>query len=97
MKRSEPQSVGEIFDEVIRSAHLQDQFLAQKALQMWGEVMGQPVNRRTARRYVDAQGVMHVVITSGPLKSELEFMKSRIVERLNEAVGAQAIKGLMIH
>lgn len=97
MKRSEPQSVGEIFTEVLRAANLEDKFLAQKALQLWGEVMGQPVNRRTARRYVDASGVMHVVITSGPLKSELEFMKSRIVERLNQAVGAPVIKGLMIH
>lgn len=97
MKRSEPQSVGEIFDQVIRAANLEDKFMAQRALQLWGEVMGQPVNRRTARRYVDAQGVLHVVITSAPLKSELEFMKSRIVERLNEAVGAPVIKGLMIH
>lgn len=96
MKRTEAQSIGEIFDEVLRQNHLDDSFNEQKACFLWPEVVGPHINRRTTRRYVD-HGVMHVYISSGPLKSELEFLKSRIIQLLNDAVGTPVIKSLMIH
>lgn len=97
MKKTDPQSVSEIFDEVIRQSNLSDRFKVEQACAMWADVVGFHINRRTAKRYMDAHGVLHVVITSGPLKSELEFLKSQIIERLNKAVGAPVVKGLMIH
>lgn len=96
MKRTEAQSIGEIFNEILHQNHLDDTFNEQKACYLWPEVVGTQINRRTTRRFVD-RGVMHVYISSAPLKSELEFLKSRIVTLLNEAVGAPVIKALVIH
>lgn len=96
MKRTEAQSIGEIFDEVLRQNNLDDTFNEQKACFLWPEVVGPQINRRTTRRFVD-HGVMHVYISSAPLKSELEFLKPRIIQLLNNAVGAPVIKALMIH
>ena len=69
MKRTEAQSIGEIFDEVLRQNNLDDTFNEQKACFLWPEVVGPQINRRTTRRFVD-HGVMHVYISSAPLKSE---------------------------
>lgn len=96
MKRTEPQSVGQIFDEVLRQSHLDTTFNEQKACYLWPHVVGPQINRRTMRRYVD-RGVMHVYISSAPLKSELEFMKSSLVRLINEAVGAEVIHTVVIH
>ncbi|MDE6263271.1 MAG: DUF721 domain-containing protein, partial [Muribaculaceae bacterium] len=52
----------------------------------------------TTRRYVTEQGVMHVFINSAALKSELSFMRSRLVAQLNEFAGVtNAITELIIH
>ena len=96
MKRTEAQSIGEIFDEVLRQNHLDDTFNEQQACFLWPEVVGPQNNRRTTRRFLD-HGVMHVYISSAPLKSELEFLKTRIIQLLNDAVGTPVIKSLMIH
>ena len=58
--------------------------------------MGPGVNRYTFKRYVD-HGVMHVFLTSAALKNELSFHRARIVERINQAVGTQAITSIIFH
>ena len=100
MKRTEAQSVGQIFEEVLHSGGSDMAFRRQRACFLWPEIVGQVVNRRTYRRYVDGD-TLHVYISSGPMKSELEFAKSALLRRLNEAVGAAsdapALRHLAIH
>lgn len=96
MKRTEPLKLSEIINNALRESHLDTAMLEHKASYVWPEVMGQGINRYTSRRWVD-RGVLHVVITSGPLKNELSFHKTRIVKAINEAVGADIITSIVIH
>ncbi len=97
MKRTEAQSVGDIIHEVFRRAGMENTESRQRALYVWSDIVGQGVNRQTTRRFVDQSGVMHVYIASAPLKSDLQFMRSRLLEQINAAVGSQAITDLIIH
>lgn len=97
MKKTEPQSVGEIIHDVFRHAGMEDNEARQRALMMWGEVVGPGVNRMTVRRFVTDEGVMHVFLTSGSVKSELQFMRTQIRTQLNAIVGKEAITDLIIH
>lgn len=97
MKRTEPLLIGQIIENVLQRGDCGPQAMRQRASYMWPEVVGSGVNRYTARRYVTPDGVMHVYLTSGPLKNELTFMRRRIVEAINRRLGSEVIKDVQIH
>ena len=96
MKRTEPLLFSEIFNRVVEQSGHADTYAEQRACFVWPEVVGQGVNRYTSRRYV-SRGLLHVYIDSAPLKTELEFRKSAIVEAINSALGTDMLKGIIIH
>lgn len=96
MKRTDPLPVREIIDRVVAQAGLTDTMAAQRACYLWPEVVGPGINRYTSRRYVEGS-VLHVHITSAPLRNELTFMRSSIIAGLNAIVGPDVITELVIH
>ena len=83
MKRTEPMS-------------RKDDMLAMRAASLWADVVGPGVNRYTVRRYV-ADGVLHVYLSSGPLKSELSFRRDAIARSINDILGREIIKSIRFH
>ena len=96
MKRTEALAVGDILKAMIESDGDSTTFDRQKICFLWNEVVGATINQVTTRRYVE-NDTLHVFISSGPIKSELAFMTSGLVEKLNEAVGKKVIKKIAIH
>ena len=96
MKWTEPKTFGEIFKEAMARTGLNDVYDEQRAACLWTEIVGPTVNRLTTRRYI-ADGVLHVYISSAPLKSELNFLTDTLMSRINEAVGHPVVKSIIIH
>ncbi|MCM1448889.1 MAG: DUF721 domain-containing protein [Clostridiales bacterium] len=96
MKRSDPMSIKQLIDTVLDDDKLRDAARAQRLCYMWPEIVGQGINRYTSKRYV-AERQLHVYISSAPLKNELQFHRSRLVELLNQSVGADVIDDIIIH
>ncbi len=96
MKRTYPKHIAAIIDEAMARAGLTDTLNEQRASAAWPDVVGPVINRLTTRRYVD-HGVLHVYLTSAPLKNELIFNKSRLVEAINRIVGTDAVKDIAFH
>ncbi len=96
MKRTDPLSIKELIDKVLDDDSVRDAARAQRLCYLWPDIVGQGINRYTTRRYV-ADGILHVYLSSAPLKNELQFHRSRLVELLNEAVGANVITDINIH
>ena len=96
MKRTDPQSIRQIVDQVLDAQVGRTAILEHRASFLWPQIVGSGINSHTTRRYV-AGGVLHVYIDSAPLKGELEFQKTRIVEAINEAIGSEVLKSLAIH
>lgn len=96
MKRTDPRLFGDIFNEAMSRVGLSDTYDQQRASYLWSEVVGPTVNRFTTRRYI-ADGVLHVYISSAPLKSELSFLADSLRDRINQAVGRQVVKSIVIH
>ena len=97
MKRSDPRLFADIFAEGMQRAGLSDTYDLQRASYLWSEVVGPTVNRLTTRRYIDDTGTLHVYISSAPLKSELSFLTATLAERINNAVGKNVVKAIVIH
>ncbi len=96
MKRTYPKHIADIIDESMARAGLTRDFNEQRAASAWGEIVGPAINRYTLRRYVD-RGVLHVFISSAPLKNELSFTRSRLIAALNDYVGAEVITDIRFH
>ena len=56
----------------------------------WERVMGKAVALKTQEVYV-AKGKLFVRLSSAPLKHELVMAKTRVLEMLNNEVGAQVV------
>ena len=60
MKRTDPMSIRQIIDKVLDSSSRKNEYMEQRAMSYWPEVVGPGVNRLTQRRYV-SRGILHVV------------------------------------
>lgn len=96
MKRTYPKHIAAIIEEAMNRAGLTDSLNDRRAAAVWADVVGPSINRYTLRRYVD-HGVMHVYLTSAPLKNELSYSRAALVEAINKAVGADVVKEIVIH
>ncbi len=96
MKRTYPKHIAAIIDEAMDRAGLTDTLNEQRAASAWADVVGPSINRYTTRRYVD-HGVLHVYMTSAPLKNELGFARTRLIEAINRQVGAETVTEIVFH
>lgn len=96
MKRTDPLSLRQIIDRVMDTSARRDDILAMRAASLWADVVGPGVNRMTSRRYV-SKGVLHVYLTSGPLKSDLSFRRAEIARAINDILGLEIVKEIRLH
>lgn len=96
MKRTYPKHIAAIIDEAMDRAGLTGSLNAQRAAAAWADVVGPSINRYTTRRYVD-HGVLHVYLTSAPLKNELGFVRDRLIQALNRQVGVAVVTEIVFH
>ncbi|MDE5727760.1 MAG: DUF721 domain-containing protein [Duncaniella sp.] len=96
MKRTYPKHIASIIDEAISRAGLTEGLNDRRAAAVWIDVVGPGINRYTTRRYVD-RGVMHVYLSSAPLKSELSLHRQELVRAINKALGEEVVRELFIH
>ena len=97
MKRTEPKSFADIFEENMARAGASDTMARHQACFLWPEIVGPGINKYTYKRYVDDTGCLHVYVSSAPLKNELSYMRSQLVEQINKAVGSQALTDIIFH
>ncbi len=94
MKAKNAQTIGEVMAEYLNPARLDDFANERRVEAMWSEVVGPYVTKLTTKRYVKSR-VLHVQITSAPLRNDLMINRSKLVERLNEAVGVNVIDDIV--
>lgn len=87
--------VGDILKEIIQSNKLQpgmDQVAVRDA---WKNLMGNGVNTYT--RNIALKGTtLYVELTSAVLREELSFGKNKIIEMLNEELGKEVVKEVVL-
>ncbi len=96
MKRTDAQQVGDIINHFLKEEHLEGKFDEQRALTLWGEIVGPAINRYTVRRHVSG-GVMHITLSSAPLRNEMMLTRSSLIEKINKAIGRDVIQEIVFH
>ncbi len=96
MKKNQAQPIGDMIRKVLRDQGLESPLNEYRLIQSWQEVLGKGIASYTTNLYIKNQ-VLHVHLTSSVLRQELTMCRERLVQSLNQHVGAQVIVDIMFH
>ena len=67
--------------------------LENRAVNLWQVIVGPTVGRVTQKVYIN-NGTLCVQLTSSVVKQELIMLKSKIISKINDAVGEGVVKDI---
>ncbi len=88
-------SLHEILAEIINKPTLSHGIYINRAIKAWPVVTGDAVSGITKNVFIN-NGVMIVNLSSSIIRNELLIHKERIIKKINQEVGADIIKDLVI-
>ncbi len=94
MKKSNTESLSDLLSKYLRQEGLETPLNQHRLISAWPEVMGTTITRYTGDMFIKNQ-TLYVKITSAPLKSDLMMERTKLVKRLNDAVGAYVIADIV--
>jgi predicted nucleic acid-binding Zn ribbon protein len=88
-------SVGNIIQDFFVKNGKISLFLEQQAVELWSQTVGEFIAQQTTK-IVAKQGVLYVNIPNAALKFEVMGRRSQIISKINETLGYEVIKGIII-
>lgn len=95
MKRRNSQSLGEVLQQVLKTQHLDVRLNEVRLIRLWPEVVGKSLADQTEKLYIK-NGVLYLHVRSAIVRNELMMIRQPLVEKLNEAVGAQTVHDIVL-
>jgi hypothetical protein len=88
-------SMSEALQQFLKESRLKGDVQALQIYDAWESIMGKTVARYTDQiRLID--GKLIITTSVAPLRNELIFQKENIINKVNELMGAQVVKELLI-
>lgn len=96
MFKKQVQSLDEVLNRFLREGGLETPLLQKRVIDAWGDITGTMVERYTGEKFIKNQ-TLFVKINNPSLRQDLSMMRTQLVKRLNEAVGAFVIAEVKIY
>lgn len=88
--------IGQVIDDMFARTGLLPQYRRASVAAVWPGVVGPHIAAYTTAAIV-REHILHVYLSSAPLKEELGFLRQTLTAKINEAVGAKVINDIAIH
>lgn len=95
MKHRKTEKLGDVLRRSLRENGLETPLNEQRILAVWPRVMGPMIASYTRQVFIKNQ-TLYVNLSSAPLRQELMMQRKRLVNSLNQAVGAQVITDIVL-
>lgn len=95
MKRKNEQSIGEILREYLKMTQLENHVFETRIAEVWQEALGDRITLETERIHL-LSGTLFVTLKSPSLKNDIMMQRSVIRTLLNEKLGGNIIKSVVI-
>jgi hypothetical protein len=69
--------------------------LLQQAVELWAEPVGEYIAKQTSKIYAK-QGIIYVSIPNAALRFEILNSRSQIIANINQRLGGEVIKGIVV-
>ena len=89
MKEGKTKQIDELVDQVLRNMGLEQKFKEHEVCMIWPEVVGQMIASRTKSVFVS--------FTSAVVRNEIMMVKEGLIRALNEKVGKEVVKEMIIN
>ena len=96
MFRREVKSINDLLNMYLRHEGLETPLLQKRAIDAWDNLMGDMITRYTGEKFIKNQ-TLYVKIINPALRQDLSMMKTRIVQRINQAVVSQVITDVKVY
>lgn len=93
-KEEDPKPLKNVIHRLLNHYRLQSHYNEAKLKVAWEEVMGPYIAERTEQLFVKNEKLF-ISISSAPLRNEILYSKTSIIERLNAYVGVQVIADIV--
>lgn len=94
MRRSSPQSIGEILKSVVESMGLDSRMAEGQVLAAWEDMQGEQMRRQIKRSWLQ-KDVLFVEIASPAWRHELHLNRGAWRDRLNNELGREAVREMV--
>ncbi len=95
MKKKNDLSLQDAMKDMIQELRIGPQLSETRVKSLWEELMGKTISTYTSNIAV-RKNVLYLTILSAPLKQELSYAKDKIKLRLNEELGEDFIREVVI-
>ena len=95
MRNTNEQTLKEVINEMLNSYHLRDKLSEVNIVQSWERLMGKLIAKNTSRIYIK-QKKLFLHIESAPLRQELTYSKSKIIDIINKEAATDLIHEVVI-
>ena len=96
MNRPDPKPIGRIISEMIERLGMTEEMKRHKVVSLWHPMVGEGIGAYTRSVYMQGS-VLHVTISSAPLKEELGYAREALRQRINAAMGEEIVSNIAIH
>ena len=90
MFKKDVKSLADVLQKALRQGGLETPLNQKRLIDAWDTIMGPTITKYTGEKFIKNQ-TLFVKITNPALRQDLSMMKTQIVKRLNETVGAGLI------
>lgn len=94
--KNDAKPLSAVLNQLLETYRLKSKVNEVNIVNSWQKVVGPLIASRTDKIYLK-NGVLHITISSAPLKQELLYSKSQILDLLWKEFGKNVITDLAIH
>lgn len=95
MKSGKTQKIDDVVHQVLKQMGLERQFREYEVCEVWPEVVGRMIASKTKSIYMNG-GSLFVTFTSSVVRSEINMVKEGLIKALNEKIGEDVVKEIVI-
>jgi len=88
-------SIGDAIKQFLKKSRLKTGIQSLQIEEVWAQLMGRTIAKYTEKIQIINQ-TLFIQTSVGPLKQELMYQKEQIIKRVNEALGENVIKDVVI-
>ena len=94
-RKFEPQSLCKVLDEIVHSKALKTGITNARINELWYELMGKHMTHYTEKVLLKGN-TLFVSINNAALREELNYGKEKIREMMNEQLGGEVLKKIVL-
>jgi len=89
-KKQEEKPLRELVNQMLRAYGLGDRLDEMSLVKSWEEIVGKMIAKHTTEIYFN-RGILYIKLDSAPLRQELAYAKTKLIDRLNDQAGKQMV------